>query len=518
MNAIIKHCLIIILVLPYSLSLAQNSFLLLDKEQNLMYEADMISLSDSFHSSIYPRQIKTLGNYKAIQSSLQIDKKAFGDYLFNRYPIELGKATTRIMPIFNLNLSKDFSDSPSPYTTGGGLLLHSDFGEKFSLEFSVYGAKERFGLEEQKQINRTSILPGIGEYNAQIGDTYSYTNWEGYIAYSPNRFFNLQIGKQKNFFGDGYRSLFLSGNSSSYPFAKAIVNLGKLQYIILYQFLKDVDTEVEIFPNEAKYSTSHLLSWNIGKRLNINLFETVIWRDMLGGDVKRGYDLNYLNPIIFLRPVEFSIGSPDNMIMGGGFRFRLFKNTNFYGQLVLDEFKLKEIMADNGWWANKYGVQMGLKIYDLFGIENLFVLGEYNTIRPYMYSHKNSMTNYGNMYQSLAHPLGANFKEFIALANYRKGRWQFQGKIALSQVGLDTDSLNKGQDIYKPYYLNIDEYGNFTTQGLLTKMVKAEVKVAYLINPLWNLKLETGIRFYSQSNEREEDEQSMIFISLKTMF
>lgn len=514
-----QNFVIIILFFAAHFSIAQNSFLIIDKETNLMYESVLINKSDSFHSSIYPRTLNSITNYDSIQTSLiKNNKEDFGNYLSNKYPIEIFKHSTRIVPLINFDLSKDFSDNPSPYTTGGGLLLHSDLGKKVSLEFSVYGALQQFGIDDQQQIDSTQVLPHIGEYNAEINGAYSYTNWEGYITYQPFKFLNFQVGKDQNFLGDGYRSLLLSDNSSPYPFVKATVTAGKIQYLILYQFLKDVDTEFETYPSERKYSTSHYLSWNIGKRFNINLFETVIWRDQLEPGVRRGYDYNYLNPIIFFRPVEYSIGSPDNVLMGGGFRARLLKKTNLYGQVILDEFKLSELKSNAGWWANKYGYQIGLKIYDLFKIKNLFVLGEYNTVRPYTYSHKNSMENYGNMYQPLAHPLGSNFKEIIGLVNYRKNRWQLQAKFSFAKVGIDKDSTNYGQNIYRSYFNNVNEYGNYTLQGELTQSIKAEAKIAYIINPVWNLRIETGIRMYSYSNNMESLKQNSFFIALKTLF
>jgi len=501
-------------------TLSQNSFLPIDKEENLLYESELINNVDTFHSIFYPRLISSITNYDSVQLTLVKDVNSnFKNYLFNKYPAELFNKTTQLIPILNMDLSKDFSNNPSPYIMGSGLLLHSDISQKLSFYMAVYGASQRFGLSEQKQIDSTSILPRIGEYNAHLsGGAYTYTNWRGYVTYKPYRFLNFQVGKDYNFIGDGQRSLLLSDNSSSYPFVKAVVTAGKIQYLILYQFLKDMDTQFSNFPNEKKYSTSHFLSWNIGKRFNINFFETVIWRDELEPGVHRGYDFNYMNPVIFFRPVEFSIGSPDNVMLGSGFRIRLLKKTHFYAQFIMDEFKLEEVKAKNGWWGNKYGYQVGLKIYDLFKIKNLFVLGEYNTVKPYTYSHGTSMENYGNMYQPLAHPLGSNFKELIGLINYRQKRWQFQIKLSAAKLGIDVDSTNYGQNIYRSYNDHRQEYGNYTLQGCLTQIVKSEIKASYIINPLWHLRLEMGLRFYSYSNEIEVQKQNLIFVAIKTLF
>ena len=64
-----------------------------------------------------------------------------------------------------------------------------------------------------------------------------------------------------------------------------------------------------------KYMSSHYLSINATKKLNISLFESVIWR-MNHAPGSSGFDVNYLNPIVMLRPYEFSVNSPDNVLVG----------------------------------------------------------------------------------------------------------------------------------------------------------------------------------------------------------
>ena len=37
-------------------------------------------------------------------------------------------------------------------------------------------------------------------------------------------------------------------------------------------------------------------------------------------------------------------------------------------RLYFDEFKLSELKKNTGWWANKFGYQLGVKYPDAFGI------------------------------------------------------------------------------------------------------------------------------------------------------
>ena len=53
------------------------------------------------------------------------------------------------------------------------------------------------------------------------------------------------------------------------------------------------------FSAKNKYIASHYLSYNITKRLNIGLFESVIWEN--DGD---GFNLTYMNPIIFYQSIQ----------------------------------------------------------------------------------------------------------------------------------------------------------------------------------------------------------------------
>ena len=81
----------------------------------------------------------------------------------------------------------------------------------------------------------------------------------------------------------------------------------------------------------------HHLSYNVTPNFNFGIFESVI------ASRKQQFELQYLNPIIFYRSVEHSLGSPDNVILGANFKWNIAKKCQIYGQLVLDEFYFKEI-------------------------------------------------------------------------------------------------------------------------------------------------------------------------------
>jgi hypothetical protein len=104
-------------------------------------------------------------------------------------------------------------------------------------------------------------------------------------------------------------------------------------------------------------------------------------------------------------------------------------------------FSLKSLRKRNGWWANKQGWQFGAKYVNAFKIKGLNVQAEYNQVRPYTYTHGSVQQNYAHYGQALAHPFGANFKEYLGFVSYRANRWMlsFQGVSAV--IGMDSLDL-----------------------------------------------------------------------------
>ena len=183
----------------------------------------------------------------------------------------------------------------------------------------------------------------------------------------------------------------------------------------LYSWQKDI--RINPFNREQwldKFTATHFLSWNVSPQVSLSLFETIIWaaRDSLNN---RGFDLNYLNPVIFYRPIEFSLGSADNAIIGFGMKYIASESLSFYGQWTIDEFLLENFISRSGWWANKFGLQLGNSYFNAFGVEDLVIKTEFNLARPFTYSHGNVTQNYGHFNQPLAHPLGSNSVSYTHL-------------------------------------------------------------------------------------------------------
>ncbi|MBX2970746.1 MAG: hypothetical protein KF803_15345 [Cyclobacteriaceae bacterium] len=313
---------------------------------------------------------------------------------------------------------------------------------------------------------------------------YDFFHARGYVSFEATRHINIQFGHDRFFIGNGFRSLIFSDHAPPAWFLKGNVKVWKLNYMyLLNQFTADVrgtsgGSQGLKGGYPQKFVALHHLSINIGKKFNLGIFESVVFSP----DDEEGagrFRIDYLNPIIFFRAIEQQNGSSDNVILGADFKWNAFKNVQLYGQFVLDEFLLDNIRAGNGWWANKYGLQLGAKYVDAFGLDNLDLQVETNVVRPYTYSHNTKYGSYTHYRQSIAHPLGANFKEVVGVARYQPiPRLSLTGKLIYAQVGRDTVGFNFGGDInkrnsYRNTYLTDANFGNTIGQGVNNTIMMA---------------------------------------------
>jgi hypothetical protein len=302
----------------------------------------------------------------------------------------------------------------------------------------------------------------------------------GYITFNVAKNIHLQFGHDKNFVGNGYRSLILSDFSSNYTFLKINTKVWRFNYMTLFAQMNAGNKGADVYYPQ-KYYAFHHLSFNVSKHINIGLFESIMFGNR--DSTRQGtFDLNYLNPIIFYRSLEQHLGSPDNAFIGMDYKINFLRRFSLYGQFIMDEFYLEDLKKRNGSYRNKFALQTGLKYIDVAGIRNLDLQVESNIVRPYTYQHFSNYTNYTNYNQPLAHPMGANFNEKIAILRYQPlSRLMLTGKIFYTKFGVDTSTVNYGGNISKDYRQRAHDFGNTIAQGVSNTLIYLSFTATYQI-------------------------------------
>ena len=364
-----------------------------------------------------------------------------------------------------------------------GLIVQGEIDNKVSFYADANLYFDRYQAHVRRYINEHQSIPGLGFYGANdelggVDSLYDAINAQGAINFKATKHIEFELGHGTNFIGNGYRSLALSNFAQNYLYLKVNTKVWKFDYQNIFAEMRQLSTTQTVtgdFPR--KYLAMHHLSLNLAKNFNVGIFESVI--------LKRddsGFDLNYINPVIFYRSAERNLGSPDNMLIGGDFKWNFLNKFSLYGQAILDELQASNLISNPKSWAHKFGGQVGLKYIDAFYIDHLDIQLEVNAVRPYTYSHFDSSSTYTHFSQPLAHPLGANFSEFLAIVKYQPSdRLFLEMRIMNALTGKDTLNSNWGNNIFVNYRTRSSDDDVVIGQGVQTNIFLFNFTASYAL-------------------------------------
>ena len=505
-------------ILPYSYQYYQ-------KFNNSVYD-----VNTNFHSSVkgfYSDDSTLVGRYSELMN-MGVDsvghrswvrRKITQEHLLN-FTGDDYNVYADFLP--DMMIGRDVRDKKNIWLNTRGFQFGGNVGSKFSFYTSAYENQGVFANYYTNFVEQNQVIPGQAGGDKLNNRTKDYSYATALISYTPNKHLNLTLGRDKNFIGDGYRSVLLSDNTAPYSFLRVRATLGNVQYQTIYAYMLDPGaerlTEDRRLGDRGKWMAAHYIDWNVTKRFSAGFFQAVTWADA-EPEGKRGFDFNYAHPFVFLRSVESAnTTSPDKMRIGFNLKYEVFDHTTVYGQFMFDEFTAKEFFKGTGYWANKNAIQIGVRGSDLIKVKGLNYLAEFNTARPYTYAHFDRVSNYASMNQPLANQLGANYREFVGLLNYTYKRLDFSGELMYAKKGLDSEGQNYGGDIFKSYNVRVSDYGNKIGQGLATDLYYGEAKVAYVLNPKYNLRIELGGIFRKESNAVSSTNTGLFTIGLRSTF
>ena len=441
------------------------------------------SKTDQFNQAYLLRD-----NWEWTDSADYESKKPFLKYFYKArsdlFSVREKDFDLHLNPVLYLSVGSESGDDVTPFINTRGVEVRGMVDEKVGFYSFIGENQANFPRYIREEVGDNIVIPGEGFWKEFNENGYDFFTARGYISFEASRHINMQFGYDQFFVGNGHRSLILSNHAPPYVFLKINTQVWKIKYTNLFtELTQDVFGNPRGLtgsrPYPKKYMTFHHLGINIGKKFNLGVFESVIYGSE-DSTQDASLELRYLNPIIFYRAIEQQNGSPDNVILGMDFKWLVTPGFSLYGQLVLDEFLLDRIREGNGWWANKFGFQLGGEYIDVFGIENLDAQLETNWVRPYTFSHDTPFGSYSHYRQPLAHPIGANFKEFVGVLRYQPtGKLNLSGRLIWSNYGADTDTTNWGGDILLNNTTREQEFGNEVGQGVSTDLLYGDFTISY---------------------------------------
>ncbi|RZK35883.1 MAG: hypothetical protein EOO57_08305 [Hymenobacter sp.] len=475
-------------VRPYTRAAAAHLGERLLSGDSLTHSQGGLSRADRFNAQYL---LKDSWMYSALGDSLNASQRPILTYFYrdqtDLYHVQTKDFTFRLNPVLLLQGGVDGGNANTfgglRYVNTRGITFEGTIDQRLGFYGFLTDNQEAVPGWVQTRIVRDNLTGGpvaphegyTKYFKTEGGSAYDFFTARGGITYAATKHINVQLAHDRNFIGNGYRSLILSDYSAPYFFLKFNTRVWKFNYQNLFAELNaQRENADQVYPK--KYLALHHLSFDVTNNFNIGVFESEV-----SGGPGRGLEIQYLNPVIFYRAIEQQVGSADNALLGLDFKWNIKHRAQLYGQLVLDELKVKEVFAGNGWWANKQAVQLGGKLLDVAGVRNLDLQLEFNYIRPYTYQHETEYTNYQNYQQPLAHPMGANLTEVLGIVSYQPlPRLNLVGKFFYTVQGLDVrdaagNLVNYGGNPLLSYSSHPTEYGNRTGQGDKQRLTYAKI-------------------------------------------
>jgi hypothetical protein len=434
--------------------------------------------------------------------------------LFNEHLLEVKTSdyTFYFDYLPDLLLGREFKDKTNTSLNTRGYQAGGTIGSNIYFYTSGFENQGQFPNYLNQYVRETGIVPGQAyDFNGGVGSKdWSYAT--SIVGYSPSSKVNIEAGIDKTFIGDGYRSMLLSDFASNYPLIRLKVDLGKkVRYMVMWAYMQDQTTpKLDSLPHSAnriKWGVFHYVDWSITNRASLGFFNAMIAPGSYDNGSPHGFDINYVNPILFIKSAAPSGPIPDNTLIGFNAKYKILDKTIVYSQFIYDQ------LASNG--NSKDGFQLGLRGADLLSVNSFNYLLEFNTSKPYNTSNQYTLVNYTDLDEPLSHPFGSNFKEVVGILSYSIGRFDFRGELDYAKYYLNLATFSDGNGIIFPDLTS--QYSN-TSTGVNTTFKYAQGTVSYLINPKYNLRLEAGATFRDEQNSQYNGKTMLINFGLRSTF
>ncbi len=406
---------------------------------------------------------------------------AFTEKLFQKNLLSIEEEGLKLVadPLFNFSYGRTTAnDSLFRLSTNTrGVRVAGDITNHFSFETQVYETQIYYPFFLDSIADEKTVAFGFGRSKVFKNRGHDVAMSTGYISYSPIENLNIQLGHGKHFIGNGYRSLLLSDNTSPAPYVSITAQFlkNKFQYRTINSWMQSLNRLPATNSAEAlfkrKGTSFRYLSFAPTTKLQLGVFEGTVYENYIDSIGQVSLSPSFYMPIIGVSTISDGLAGKNNNLLGANINYQLLNRFSIYAQLMYDDL-------------NKKGVQFGFKYFDVGGLKNSWIQLEYNSVEAnsYLSSSDNPIQSYTHSNQELAHPLGANFNEFLFLAHFEKNRWLATGKVIFySQKSFSEKGLGSNLLITPEENLN---------NALFNKTVSLSgLEVSYLFNRKTNMQL-----------------------------
>ncbi|MFQ6040041.1 MAG: capsule assembly Wzi family protein [Candidatus Poribacteria bacterium] len=353
-----------------------------------------------------------------------------------------------------------------------------------------YSLGKNFFLYEEFEVSE------IGDKYPQEGKTASkrLNPWRAnyvadftrvYLGFSVSTF-DVQIGRDKIFWGPGYRgALGISDNSPPFDLILLRGDFGPVRGYSFAAVLDKMWSEKHKYLAN-RYLSGHRLDWQVNDRLELGLSEIILY----GGDA-RDIEWQYVNPILPYYASQYNSKLDDstlfdnNTMFVSDFAFKPVDGVRIYGEALIDDFQYENHDP------NAIGLLAGFYLSNLKKYPNLGIRAEYVRINRWAYTHlvtENQYTHFGSI---IGHWLGTDADDLYLELNH------FLNVNAY--IRLSYEFQRKGEATVEDRYRGEDYKGIKFPSGVVENRHKFGVQVTY--EPISGWRLDTSYKYSLLRNE-----------------
>ncbi len=391
--------------------------------------------------------------------------------------------TLIIDPAVHFSIGKQTGYAPTLSENTRGIRISGDLHKKLFFSSELYETQRVFPSYLEAFADSFEVAPGLMRAKEFKEYGRDYATVYGTLVWMPVSSFQLWFARDKLHFGHGHRSMLLSENAPASTFVRTSINRKKWSYHFILASLQNVSLQNIIdVPQSSmggyqnKYANFSIISFNPIEQLEISLFESMIWAPH--NQTYNSLQWKHFNPVPFSRTAYYGMDNKNNTMAGLQLSMKLPYNLLIYGQYAIDE-------TGN---LDKAAMQAGLGFEKKSGCRFIKTNIEYNSAGAYTFTHTDPLQSYSHYHHSLAHPLGANFREILLKTSVTDQRWAAYAMFSFVQGGVDTEFETTGQSIYAdPAFANWNGglFPALTTTN--ASMMFADVRAHYFINKTSNL-------------------------------
>ena len=248
---------------------------------------------------------------------------------------------------------------------------------------------------------------------------------QGYIK-GNFKYLEFQWGRDYMRWGPGSRDyLLLSGFSPPFDMLKLTGKIGVFRFDFFATGLDEFFLPDSNF-YAKRYFSGHRINMKLKSGIELGLSEVVVY----GGE-RRKLEPYYLNPLFLFYGEQFNHNIDDNPLWSFDFSITHFKNKEFYGEFLVDDFQY-DFKSE----PQQIGFLLGAKAADLFGFTRCYLTLEYTRINKWVYGQDKPWNLYTYRNVGMGSLLGPDADDLFAelLYHYNKS-FQFSFSLESKRKG-----------------------------------------------------------------------------------